>query len=129
MAFWVHMQYCILQHQTLLPSPVASTTGCCFHFGSISSFFLELFLHSSPVAYGAPTNLGSLSFSVEFIFQCQFIFPFHTVHGVLKARILKWFSIPFSSGPRFVRTLHHEPSVISRLVLQKSLCLSVSLPP
>ena len=24
--------------------------------------------------------------------------PFHTVHGVLKARILKWFSIPFSSG-------------------------------
>ena len=25
--------------------------------------------------------------------------PFHTVHGVLKARILKWFAIPFSSGP------------------------------
>jgi len=28
--------------------------------------------------------------------------PFHTVHGVLKARILKWFAIPFSSGPCFV---------------------------
>ena len=27
---------------------------------------------------------------------------FHTVHGVLKARILKWFAIPFSSGPHFV---------------------------
>ena len=27
---------------------------------------------------------------------------FHTVHGVLKARILKWFAVPFSSGPRFV---------------------------
>ena len=26
--------------------------------------------------------------------------PFHTVHGVLKARILKWFAIPFSSGPQ-----------------------------
>ena len=25
---------------------------------------------------------------------------FHTVHGVLKARILKWFAIPFSSGRR-----------------------------
>ena len=24
---------------------------------------------------------------------------FHTVHGVLKARILKWCAIPFSSGP------------------------------
>ena len=33
------------------------------------------------------------------------------VHGVLKARILKWFVIAFSSGPRFVRTLHHDPSV------------------
>ena len=28
--------------------------------------------------------------------------PFHTVHGVLKARILKWSAIPFSSGPCFV---------------------------
>ena len=35
----------------------------------------------------------------EFIFQCQTFLPFHTVHGVLKARILKWFAIPFSSGP------------------------------
>ena len=37
--------------------------------------------------------------------------PFHIVHKVLKARILKWFAIPFSSGPHFVRTLHHDPSV------------------
>ena len=28
--------------------------------------------------------------------------PFHTIHRVLKARILKWFAIPFSSGPHFV---------------------------
>ena len=28
---------------------------------------------------------------------------FHTVHGVLKARILKWFAILFSSGPHSVR--------------------------
>ena len=32
--------------------------------------------------------------------------------GVLKARIVKWFAIPFSSGPRFVRTLHHDLSVL-----------------
>ena len=38
--------------------------------------------------------------------------PFHTVHGVLKAGILKWFAIPFSNGPCFVRTLHHDPSVL-----------------
>ena len=63
LTFQVPMQYCSTQHQTLLPSPVPSTTGCCFCFGSISSFFLELFLYRSSVAYWAPTDLGSSSFS------------------------------------------------------------------
>ena len=64
------MQYCSLQHWTLLPSPVTSTTGC-FCFGSVSSFFLKLFLHWSPIAYWAPTDLGSSSFSV--LSFCLFI--------------------------------------------------------
>ena len=50
----------------------------------------------------------------EFLFQYPIILPFHTVHGVLKARILKWFAIPFSSGPRSVRPLHHaHPSWVA----------------
>ena len=64
LTFQVPMQYCSLQHQTLLLSPVPSTTGYCFCFGSIPSFFLELFLHWSPVAYWAPTDLGSSSLSI-----------------------------------------------------------------
>ena len=28
----------------------------------------------------------------EFLFKYPIILPFHTVHGVLKARILKWFA-------------------------------------
>ena len=44
--FQVPMQYCSLQHWTLLPSPVPFTTECCFCFGSIPSFFLELFQYS-----------------------------------------------------------------------------------
>ena len=48
----------------------------------------------------------------EFIFQCPVFLPFHAVCGVLKARILKWFAIPFSSGPHFVRTVHQDPSVL-----------------
>ena len=65
LTFQVPMQYS-LQNQTLFPSPpyVTFTPGCCFCFGFDSSFFLELFLHYSPVAYWAPTNLGSSSFSV-----------------------------------------------------------------
>ena len=35
--------------------------------------------------------------------QCAIFLTFHTIHGVLKTRILKWFAIPFSSGP------HHDP--------------------
>ena len=61
--FQIPMQYCSLQHQTLRPSPVTSTAGCGFCFGSTSSLFPELFLCSSPVAYWAPSNLGSSSFS------------------------------------------------------------------
>ena len=41
-----------------------STTGCRLCFGSASSFLLELFLHSSPVAYWTPASPGGSSFSV-----------------------------------------------------------------
>ena len=69
--FQVPMQYCSLQHRTLLLSPVTSTTGYCFCFGSIPLFFQVLFLHWSPVAYWAPTDLGSSSFSI--LSFCLFI--------------------------------------------------------
>ena len=64
LTFQVPMQNCSLQHRTLFPSPVTSTAGRCFHLGSIPSFFLELFLHWSPLAYWAPTDLLSSSFNV-----------------------------------------------------------------
>ena len=87
LTFQVPMQYCSLQHQTLPLSPVTSTTGCCFCFGSISSFFLAF----SPLI--SSSLLGTCQ-PGEFIFQYPIFLPFHTVQGVLKARILKWFSIP-----------------------------------
>ena len=46
----------------------------------------------------------------EFLFQYPIILPFHTV--LLKARILKWFAINFSSGPPSFRPLHHDLSVL-----------------
>ena len=48
----------------------------------------------------------------EFLFWYPIILLFHTVHGVLKVRILKWLAIPFSSGPHSVRPLHHDPPVL-----------------
>ena len=105
LTFWVHMQYCSFQDQTLLPSPVTSTTGQCFCFGLASSFLLEL----SPLFCGSILGIYRPR---EFIFQCCIFLPFHIVHGVLNTRILKWFAIPFFSGPHFVRTLHHDLSVL-----------------
>ena len=64
LTFQVPMQHCSLQHWILLLSPVTSTNGCCFCFGFIPSFFLELFLHWSLVAYRAPSDLGNSSFRV-----------------------------------------------------------------
>ena len=94
------MQYCSLQHQILLPSPVTSTTGCCFCFGSISSFFLELFLHWSPVAYWAPTNRGSSSFSV--ISFCIFIL----FMGFSRQEY--WSGLPFPSPIDHIGDYSHE---------------------
>ena len=48
----------------------------------------------------------------EFLIQYPIILPFHAVHGVLKARILKWLVIPVSSGPHSVRPLHHDLPVL-----------------
>ena len=56
----------------------------------------------------------------EFIFQCPVFLPFHTIHGVLKARIPKWFYIPSSTGPHFVRTLHYDPSILGGLTWRGS---------
>ena len=105
LTFQVPMQYCSLQHWPLLPSPVPSPPGHCFHFGSISLLFLELFLPFSSSILG--TYLPG-----KFIFPCHIFLPLHIVRGVLKARIQEWFVIPFSSEPCFVRCLHHDPSIL-----------------
>ena len=63
LTFQVSMQYEILFFTTL-DCTSTFTTGHCFHFGSVSSLFLELFFQSSPVAYWAPTDLGNSSLSV-----------------------------------------------------------------
>ena len=98
------MQYCSLQHWTLLSSLDKSTTGHRFLFGSTSPFLLGLFVCSSPVAYWTPVSLGG------FIFQCHVFLTFRTFHGVLKARTLKWFAFAFSMDYHGVLS---EPSTMT----------------
>ena len=101
------MQYCSLQHQTLLLSPVTSTAGYWFCFGSIRSFFLELFLHWSPVAYWAPIDLGSSSFSIQLFYLFILFMGF--------SRQEYWSGLPFPSPVDYVlselSTMTHPPWV------------------
>ena len=108
LAFQVPMQYRSLQHHSLFPSPITYTTGCYFCFFSISSFFLELFLHSCPIAYWVPTDLGRPSFSV--LSLCLFIL----FMGFSKQEYSSGLPFPFPVDHIF-RTLLHDPSVLGGL--------------
>ena len=83
------MQYCSLQHWTLLSPPDTSRTGCCFYFGSASSFLLEIFLLSSPVVYWTPTDLGDSPFTVISFFLFILFMGF--------SRQECWSGLPFPS--------------------------------
>ena len=69
LSFQVPIQYCSYSIRLYFHHQVTSITGCCFYFGSVSSFFLESFLHWSPAAYWAPTDLGSSSFFLSTMFM------------------------------------------------------------
>ena len=74
--------------------------------------WLLSFIHSGVISPLISSNILGTYGPWEFLFQDPIIFPFHTVHGVLKARILKWFAISFSSVSHSVRPLHHNPPIL-----------------
>ena len=73
--FQVPMQCCSLHHQTLLPSPVTSTTGCCFALApslhSLSDVISPLLSRSILGTY----------WSGELLFQWPIFLPFHCSWG------------------------------------------------
>ena len=109
LTFQVPTQYCSLQHWILLPSPVTSTNGCYFCFASFSSFFLELFFHWFPVAFWAPTDLGSSSFSV--LPFCLFIL----FRGFSRQ---EWSDFPFPSLVDHVLSELSTMNCLSRVALR-----------
>ena len=106
LTFQVPMHYCSLQHETLLSPPD-------IHHWELFLLWLSLFIPSGAISPLFSSSILGTYQPGEFIFLCHILLPFHTVHEVLKARMLKRFAVPFSRGPRVVRTLHHEPSILS----------------
>ena len=91
------MQYCSLNLALNLASITSPIHNCV-----LFSLWLHPFILSGVISPLISSRILGSYLPGEFIFQCPIFLPFHTVHGVLKARILKWFAIPFSSGPHFV---------------------------
>jgi len=99
LTFQVPRQCCSLQHWALLAPPDTSTAERRFHF------WPSLFILSGAISLLFPSNILDTFWPGGLIFWCHMFLPFHTVHGVLEARILEWFAIPSSSGPHSVRAL------------------------
>ena len=70
LTFQVPMQYCSLQHWTLLPWSVTSTTGCFF------LLWLNLFILSWAISPLFSSSMLSTYWPGEFIFQCHIFLPF-----------------------------------------------------
>ena len=68
------------------------------HSWALLSLWLCLFILSGVISSVFSSSILSTSQPGEFIFQHHIFLPFHTVHWILKASILKWFAISFSSG-------------------------------
>ena len=105
LTFQIPTAILLLQHQTLLPLPD-------IHNWMFSLLWLCLFILYGVISPLISSSILGTYWPGEFIFQCPIFLPFSTVFGILKARILKWFAIPFSSRTRCVRTLHHDLSIL-----------------
>ena len=101
----------------ILPFTALDFTSINSHINNWVLFWLwlHLFILSGVISPLISNNIFGMYWPWEFIFQCPIFLPFHTVLGVLKGKILKWFAIYFSSGPRVFRSLHSELSVLCGL--------------
>ena len=99
---WHSRSYAIL---LFTASNLASITSH-IHRWVLFLLWLHPFILSGVISPLISSSILGTYWPMEFLFQYPIILLFHTVHGVLKGRILNWFAIPFSSGPHSVRSLH-----------------------
>ena len=101
LTFQVPITYCSLQHHFTFTTRHIHNWAS-FLLQANPSFLLVLLvnvLYSSQVAYCTPSNLGDHPL-------VSYLFAFSYCPWSFEARILKWASISFSSGPYFVHWLN-----------------------
>ena len=106
--FQVPMRYCSSQHQTLLSPPDTSTAECHFHFGTTTSFFVELLVIALSLLF--PSNILDTS-DLRHLSSSTVSFPlFILFMGFFRQE--SWSELPFPSP------VHH---VLSELFTMTSL--------
>ena len=105
LTFQVRMQYWFLQHWTF--------TFTTRHIHNWVSFplWLSLFIPSGIISVLFSSGILYLCQAGGFLFQCPIFLPFHSVHGVLTAKML--------SGLPLHSPMHHVLSELSNMT-----CLS-----
>ena len=102
-----HFQFALI-HGLNIPDSYVTLLFTASGFTSITShiqnwvlflLWLHLLILSGVISPLISSSILGTYRPGEFIFQCPIFLLFHTVHGVIKTRILKKFTIPFSNGP------------------------------
>ena len=106
LTFQVPMQYYSLQTLDF------TFTRRHIHNWALFLLWLSLFIPFGAISLLFCSSILGTYLPGGFIFQCHIFLSFHTVHGVLKVRILKRFAILFSKQLHFVRTLHHDSCIL-----------------
>ena len=102
-----HFQFTLI-HRPNIPGSHAVSLFTASDFTSITnhihnwvlcSLWLCLFILSGIISPLFPRSILGIYWPGEFIFQCPIFLPFHTVRGVLQARILKYYWILKNTEP------------------------------
>ena len=101
----VPMQYCFYSIGLYFHHQSHPHLGVAFALTLVSSFFLESFLHWSPIVYGYWLTWG-VHLSVSYLFAFSYCsWGSHDKNSEVVCH-------PFSSGPHSVRPLHHDLSIL-----------------
>ena len=108
---YMYMIYIYMKWSLSVLSDSLWPMDCSLPGSSICGIFQEKILEWVVISFSRGTSQSRDQTQVSHIVGRHF-----TVWATREdLRILKWFAIPFSSGPHLVRTLHHDLSILVAL--------------
>ena len=115
-----HFQFALI-HDANIPGSYAILSFIALDFTSITSYIHDwvlfllwfcFFILPGVISPLISSSILGTYWSGKFIFQCPVFFSFSYCSWGSQGKNTEVVCIPFSSGPHFVRTLHHDPSIL-----------------